>query len=135
MSSSRSDVVTQFVLPSVRPFFRPFFSFSVFGSCSVSRMFQLCFKEVSRVFQGSFNGVLRKSQMCSKKLHICFKKFTRKIGGCFEGVLRVFPGCFIIFKGVSKVFQESFKKTFKMFQKSLILHGTHLSFPSRSRAC
>ena len=38
------------------------------------------------------------------------------------------------FKGVSRVFQ-SFKKTFKVIQKSFILHGTHRSFPSRRRAC
>ena len=75
-------------------------------------------------------------------------KVTRKIEGCFEGVLRVsqgsfmeekvsrmFQGCFMIFKGVSRVFQGSFKKTFKVFQKSFMLHGTHRSFPSRRRAC
>ena len=35
------------------------------------------------------------------------------------------------FKGVSRKFQE----TFKVFQKSIMLQGTHRSFPSRRRAC
>ena len=30
---------------------------------------------------------------------------------------RMFQGCFMIFKDVSRGFQGSFKKTFKMFQK------------------
>jgi len=47
----------------------------------------------------------------------------------------MFQGCVMIFKGVSRVFQGSFKKTFKVFQKSFMLHGTHRSFPSRRRAC
>ena len=29
----------------------------------------------------------------------------------------MFQGCFMIFKGVSRVFRGSFKKTFKVFQK------------------
>ena len=33
-------------------------------------------------------------------------------------------------KSVSKVFQGSSRKTFKVFQKSFMLHGTHHSFPS-----
>ena len=40
----------------------------------------------------------------------------------------------MIFKGVSKVFQVSFNKTFKMFQKSFMLYGTHRRFPSREAA-
>ena len=46
-----------------------------------------------------------------------------------EEVSRMFQGCFIIFKGVSRLFQGSFKK------KSFMLHGTHHSFPSKRRAC
>ena len=34
-----------------------------------------------------------------------------------EEVSRMFQGCFMIFKGVSRVFHGSFKKTFNMFQK------------------
>ena len=40
-----------------------------------------------------------------------------------EDVSRVFhdvQGYFMIFKGVSRVFQGSFKKTFKVFQKSFM---------------
>ena len=50
-------------------------------------------------------------------------------------VSRMLQGFFMILKGVSKVFQGSFKKTFKVFQKSFMFHGTHCSFPSRRRAC
>ena len=52
------------------------------------------------MFQGSFNGVLRKLKDVSEKLHGCFKKVTRKIEGCFEEVLRFFQGSF---KGVLMV--------------------------------
>ena len=34
-----------------------------------------------------------------------------------EEVSRMFPGCFMIFKGVSRVFQGSFKIAFKVFKK------------------
>ena len=37
-----------------------------------------------------------------------------------EEVSGIFQGCFMIFKGVSRVFQGSFKKTFKVFQKSFM---------------
>ena len=80
-SSSRSDVVTQFVRPSICPLF----SFSVFGGCGafgsyegVSRKFQGCFKEISRVFQGSFKDVSRKFQGCLKKFQGCFKEVSRE---------------------------------------------------------
>ena len=96
---------------SVFSFVCPFFSFSVLGFCSafflvlkcfnrVSRKckgclkFQWCFKEISRIFQGSFQGGYRKFQ------------------GCFKGVKRVFQGSFMSvimmiqgnFNGVSKKF-------------------------------
>ena len=64
MSSSRSDVVTQFVCSFVRS--SPFFSFSVLGVLSSPKEFQWCFKkelrvfEVYRMFQGSFNDVSSK---------------------------------------------------------------------------
>ena len=63
--------------PFVRPFVRtyPFFFFGVFEVC----VFQWCFKEVSRVFQGSFKGVSRN-----------FKGVLRKFQGSFEGVSRKF---------------------------------------------
>ena len=52
-----------------------------------------------------------------------------------EEVSIMFQWCFMIFKGVLRVFHGRFKKTFKVFQKSFMLHGTHHSFPSRRRAC
>ena len=46
---------------------------------SVSRKFQECFQEVSRVLQGSLKGVSRKFQECSKdalgKVQGCLRKF------------------------------------------------------------
>ena len=55
---------------------------------NVSMEFHWCFKELSRLFQGS-KGV-------SRNFKWCFEEVSRKIEGCFEGGLRVF--------------QESFKK-------------------------
>ena len=68
MSSSGSDIVTQFVFSFVRVFVPspPFFSFSVLGVLSSPKEFQWCFKkvlrmfEVSRVFQGCFKDVSSK---------------------------------------------------------------------------
>ena len=44
-----------------------------------------CFKKVSRVFQGSFEGVSRKFQGC-------FKEVSRVFQGSFKGVSRKFQG-------------------------------------------
>ena len=80
MSSSRSDVVTQFVCsfvrPSVRPFVRPslFFSFSVFEVLSSPKEFQWCFKKVLSVFEVSG----------------CFKEASRMFQGSFKGVYKKF---------------------------------------------
>ena len=76
MSSSKSDVVTQFISLFVRPFVRssPFFSFAVLGVLSSPREFQWCFNEVLRVFevssvfQGSFKGIYRKYQWRLKEV-------------------------------------------------------------------
>ena len=77
MSSSRSDVVTKFVSPSVTFFFLQCFWSLLSGEVSrvfqesfmdVSKKFQGCFKEVSRVFQGSFKDVSRKFQGCFKEV-------------------------------------------------------------------
>ena len=57
--------------------------------------FQGCIKEVSRIVQGSFNGVYRRFQ------------------GCFEEVSRVFQGNF---KSVSRKFQECFKEVSRKCQ-------------------
>ena len=60
-------------------------------------MFQGCFTEDSRVFQGSFKGVSRMFQGCFKKVlrvfHENFKGVSRKFQGCFKEVPR---------KGVSR---------------------------------
>ena len=64
--------LSSFICSSVRPFF-----FSLVSLKSV------CFKEVSRVFQGSFKGVLRKFQGC-------FKEVSRVFQGSFKGVSRLF---------------------------------------------
>ena len=57
----------------------------------VLKLYQGCFKEVSRVFQDSFWDA------------------SRKIEGCFNGVLSGFQG-FKKFMGVLKVFHECFKE-------------------------
>ena len=69
VSSSRSDVVTYFVSPSVRSsvtkeFFLSLKSFNgvsmVFKGCLKLKKFQGCFKKVLRVFTESFKVVSRK---------------------------------------------------------------------------
>ena len=75
MSSSRSDVVTQFVGSFVCPFVRPFFFLLV------SLKFYLVLK--------SFNGVSRKFLVCLK-----FVGVLRKLQGYFKEVLRVFTKSF-----------------------------------------
>ena len=45
-----------------------------------------------------------------------------------------FKGLSIRFQGDHKMFQGSFKKIFRVFKRSLMLHGTHRSYPSRRRA-
>ena len=83
MSSSRSDDVTKSVSLSVCSHF---FLVCII-QCIRCKMFQGCFKDVLRVFQGSFK-VFTKSFKCS----------SRKFKGCFKEVLRVFQETF---KGVS----------------------------------
>ena len=99
MSSSRSDVVTQSVLPffrsSVLPslffllvFLKSFLALKSFNG--VSRLFKGCLK-----FQGSFKEVLR-----------VFTKVLRKFKWCFKEASRVFQESF---REISRQFQESFK--------------------------
>ena len=52
------------------------------------------FKEVSRVFQGSSNGVSRHFKSVSRKFQWCFKEVSRVFQGSFKGVSRKFQGCF-----------------------------------------
>ena len=60
----------------------------------VSRKVLVCFKELSRVFQGSFNGVLRMFQEVSGVFKGSFKEVLRTFRKSFEGVSRKFQGCF-----------------------------------------
>ena len=107
----------------------------------VSRSFQGYFKKVSGVFQGSLKFVSRQFQGCfegvsrtfrrgyvdvSWKLQKRLKGLFRKFQECFKEVSRVFhesfreqeaSRVFYNFMGVSRVFQGSFKKTFKVFKK------------------
>ena len=107
MSSSRSDVVTQCVCLSVFSFV-PFFllvslNFHLFLKSFnvVSRQFKGylkfngSFKEVLRVFHGSFKGVSRKFNECFKEDSRVFQGSFR---GCFKRVSRLFQ---VLFKGVS----------------------------------
>ena len=76
MSSSRSDVVTQCVRPSVRSFVRSslFSSLSAFEVLSSPKEFQWCFKKVLSVFEVSG----------------CFKEASRMFQGSFKGVYKKF---------------------------------------------
>ena len=78
-------------------------------------MFQLCFKEVSRFLQGSFNGILKEFTECvkviegrlkglSSMIHGDFKRASRMFEWCFMEILMVFPGSV---KGVFRKFQEN----------------------------
>ena len=96
MSSSRSDVVTQFVRSSVRSFVMKEFFFSLRSYKGVSRKSNRCFNEISRMFHASF--------------------MDRKFQGCFKKVSRVLQGCF---KGVSRVFQRSSEDDSRKFQSCL----------------
>ena len=96
MSSSRSDVVTQLFRVSV-------FSFLFF--LSVSLKFLLVLK--------SFNGISRLFKVCLK-FQGSFRDVSRKLG-CLQKVLRVFPGSL---KGVSRKFQECYKKVSRVFRGS-----------------
>ena len=97
MSSSRSDVVTQFVRMSVRISVCPFFSFSVLGVSSAFFLVLKWFNRVSRKFKGCL------------KFQWCFKDVLRKFLGCLQKVSRVF-------KEVKKVFCESFTSVLRMIQ-------------------
>ena len=95
MSSSRSNVVTQFVRSFVFLFVRssPFFlllSLVFLGVSSCPKEFQWCFKKVLRVFEVSR----------------MFKKVLLKFRECSKEVSKVFQGSF---KEILRVFQESFK--------------------------
>ena len=72
MSSSRSDVVTQSVCSFVC--LSLFFSFSVFEVLSSPKEFQWCFKKVLSVFEVSG----------------CFKEASRMFQGSFKGVYKKF---------------------------------------------
>ena len=122
MNSSRSDIVTQFVRSSVT---KEFFNAKrgkevtmVFqGSFNgVSRKFHRCFKKVSRTFQKRFKVVSRKFQGCLKKVSRTFQKsfkgVSRKFQGCLKEVSRVLQGTF---KGVSIKFQWHFNEFTSMF--------------------
>ena len=96
MSSSRSDSVTQFVCVSVCPVF----SFSVLRVLSSDKVFQWCFKNLSRVFE------------VSRMYPVNFKGVYKK----FKGSFNVFWGSF---KSVSRNFQENFKDVSRVFQVRL----------------
>ena len=101
----------------------------------------MCFREVSKVFQGrfkgvprkfcfsrSFNGVLSGFQACLKKLKGCLREVFKVFQGCFQDILRVFQGRLWgkTFKGVSRylkevqrVFQGGFRDVLRKFQGCL----------------
>ena len=68
-----------------------------------------CLREVSKVFQGYFQDILRvfQGRLCVSRY---LKEVQRVFQGGFRDVLRKFQGCL---KKVSSVFQENFIKSFK----------------------
>ena len=74
------------------------------------------------MFPKCFQKVSRKLSKCFKKVSCCIALIaaSRAEGFMEEEISRIFQGCFMI-KSFSRVFQGSFKKTFKLFQKSVML--------------
>ena len=85
--------------------------------------------DVSRVFKrslkgkGSFKGVLREIEGCFKEFFVVSRVFERSSKRCFKGVSSVFQGSFKgvpskylwCFKEVSSVFLYNFKGVSKKF--------------------
>ena len=108
----------------------------------------MCLREVSKVFQGCFKGVSRKIEVSSESsfrviqgsFKVCIrssKGVSRQFHRCFKKVLRVFRESV---KCVSRKFYEKFQGYFKNISMKfcfviLLLHGSHRSYPSRSRTC
>ena len=78
---------------------------------SVSREFQWNFKEVGRVVQRCFKGVLRHFQGSC-----CFRKFWSVLQGRLKSVFSLNQG---YFKEVSKVVQSSFNGALRVLQGNL----------------
>ena len=111
-SSSKSDVVTNSIRPSVRlcvcVLGRPFFFLLV----SLKSVEHLECNEASK----SFKGIQWKLMCVSRVLRVfqgCIKGVSRTFQENFKGVSGVFQGCF---KEVSRKFQGSFKVVSRMFQ-------------------
>ena len=106
----------------------------------VSRVFQWCFKKISKEFNPNFNEVSRRSQETIKGISQNFQfarvlRYSKEISrflSLYKG-RPVFDG--FSFQSVLRVFQGSLKKMFKVFQKSFMLHVTHCSYPSRRNPC
>ena len=86
MSSSRSDVVTQFV----RTLFSSFVSLESVVHLEVLRLFQGCFKDFMRLSQGRFKGISRVFLGVSRMW--CFKGVSKKFQGYFKEVSGMFQG-------------------------------------------
>ena len=85
----------------------------------ISKKCQKHFKEVSRVFQGSY-------KIFQEVSGFQFKGVSRKLKGRLEGVSRVFQGYFI---EVEKVFQGSLKRVSRKF------HGGYNNQITQNKWC
>ena len=111
----------------------------------VSRVYQGCFKEVSRKFQGSFKVISRVFQGNFKEV---LREFQKSFHGVsifsdkpFEGLSKSFKGL----KGISnklikfhkcfETFSRKFKAYQKSFKKGFFCCCYCRSFPRRRRAC
>lgn len=96
---------------SIRPFLPPSVCSSVHSYICLSRILnldvfkalkfvksikgvQVCFMDLSRMFQGCFKNVSKVFQGCFKVLHSCFKNALRVFQGCFKDVWRMVQRCF-----------------------------------------
>ena len=90
------------------------------GFRGVKKNFNWCLREVSKVLQGSFQGVTRKFLVSRET----FKRDSRELQGylreveiafkeSFRDFLRKFQGCL---KNDSSVFHKSFKKVSRLLQ-------------------
>ena len=96
MSSSRSDIVTQFICSSIRPSVRPFFPFVYLESVEYLEYLRASksVKEIWLNIKGGCKEVLRKVQdSCKEFLRKCHW-FSMKFQGCFKDISSVFQGHF-----------------------------------------
>ena len=92
------------------------------GVCNVSRLFQGRLNGILRQFSRGSAGYLKKGKkVCQETFHVvprkfkCFNGISIKLQGCFKRILIGFQG---YFKDIQREFQERFKGVTRVFQGS-----------------